>query len=505
VEETSMTMASSLQRRVVFLFATLSIVVVVGAQHSAAPASADNPTLTGDFCTFANSMFCMTVTSDGVAYGTPNRAALALKPGVYTLTVNDTTAAHDFVLRSCPGSTTPCDASNPLRTTTAITTPAQVGTVTMSLNLTAGTYRLYCSVDAHESRGMFADFEVALPVVTSSAADGSASVSYGSALSPALTVSASDPDTVGSSLTASASGLPSGLALSVTSTSDASTLPGTRTWTVSGSVSASPATYPVAVTVTDADGNTGTTTFTIVVAKAPLTVTADPKSRLFGTANPGLTATLSGFVLGQTLGSSDVTGSASCTTTAVAFSPPGDYPITCTAGSLSSTNYSFGPFVAGTLSVTSTSPCLTGTHNGPLTIAAGQAFCTEPGAQLNGPVTVSPGGAIDLAGAIVTGPVRATGATVVRICGSTVTGPLSVTGTTGLVLVGGDAATGPCAGNTISAPAGLTDNHGGVEFNDNVVGGPLTISGTTGTLPPPDTGSVHAAGNTVSGPTRITS
>jgi hypothetical protein len=37
-----------------------------------------------------------------------------------------------------------------------------------------------------------------------------------------------------------------------------------------------------------------------------------------------------------------------------------------------------------------------------------------------------------------------------------------------------------------------------------VVGGPLTISGTTGTLPPPDTGSVHAEGNTVSGPTRIT-
>jgi hypothetical protein len=66
-----------------------------------------------------------------------------------------------------------------------------------------------------------------------------------------------------------------------------------------------------------------------------------------------------------------------------------------------------------------------------------------------------------------------------------------------------DAATGPCAGNTISGPANLADNQGGVEFNDNVVNGPLTISGTTGALSPPDTGSVHAVGNTVTGPSRI--
>src|SRR5262249_17910934 len=157
----------------------------------------------------------------------------------------------------------------------------------------------------------------------------------------------------------------------------------------------SPGSYPVTVSVSDSDGNVGTTTFTIVVTKAPLTVTADHKSRLFGAGNPPLTATLSGFVLGQSLATSDVPGSASCTTTAAAFSPPGDYPITCTVGSLSSANYSFGPFVASTLSVTTTAPCLTGTR-GALTVAAGQAFCTEPGARINGAVTVEPGGAIDL-------------------------------------------------------------------------------------------------------------
>ena len=103
---------------------------------------------------------------------------------------------------------------------------------------------------------------------------------------------------------------------------------------------------------------------------------------------------------------------------------------------------------------------------------------------------------------VVTNP--ATGATVVRICGSTPSGPLTVTGSTGLVLIGGDAATGPCAGNAQSGPVDLTNNRGGVEFNGNSVSGPLTISGTTGTLPPPDTGSLHASGNTVSGPTRFT-
>ena len=74
---------------------------------------------------------------------------------------------------------------------------------------------------------------------------------------------------------------------------------------------------------------------------------------------------------------------------------------------------------------------------------------------------------------------------------------------TGLVLIGGDAATGPCAGNTITGPVTLTDNEGGVEFNGNRLNGPLRISGTTGPLPPPDTGSLHAVGNTVSGPTKI--
>src|SRR5262249_22327414 len=91
-------------------------------------------------------------------------------------------------------------------------------------------------------------------------------------------------------------------------------------------------------------------------------------------------------------------------------------------------------------------PCVTETVFGPLTVAAGQAICVAPGVQVLGPITVSPGGALNLDGAFVAGPIQARGATYVRVCGSTVAGPLDVSGSTGLVLVGGDAATAPCGG-----------------------------------------------------------
>ena len=84
---------------------------------------------------------------------------------------------------------------------------------------------------------------------------------------------------------------------------------------------------------------------------AALTVTAVDKSKDRGTANPPLTATLSGFVLGQTQATSGVTGAANCTTTATTTSGAGTYPITCTIGTLAAANYSLGPFVGGTLTV----------------------------------------------------------------------------------------------------------------------------------------------------------
>ncbi|MFT3745267.1 MAG: MBG domain-containing protein [Pyrinomonadaceae bacterium] len=90
----------------------------------------------------------------------------------------------------------------------------------------------------------------------------------------------------------------------------------------------------------------------VTVNKKALTVAADNKSRTYGTANPALTATISGFVLGQNLATSGVTGTAGLSTTATATSPAGTYPITVTLGTLQSGNYSFGTFTNGTLTVT---------------------------------------------------------------------------------------------------------------------------------------------------------
>lgn len=240
---------------------------------------------------------------------------------------------------------------------------------------------------------------------------------------------------------------------------------------------------------------------TLHIAKKPLTVTADPYSKLFGAANPPLTATITGFAFGQTLQTSGVTGQPSCTTIATTSSPAGTYPITCTQGTLAAANYSF-TFTPGTLTITATKT-ITGDQAGPLTITAGQSVLIGPGATVTGPVTVQSGGALEVEGGTITGPLRSTAATGLRFCNTTLTGPVTATRTSGLVVFGDDDGSVACAGNTINGPVSITGGTGGVEFDDNHVIGSLTITGNTGTLAPPDTGTVDATGNTVTGPTNI--
>jgi hypothetical protein len=220
---------------------------------------------------------------------------------------------------------------------------------------------------------------------------------------------------------------------------------------------------------------------------AKLAVTANDQSRLFGQANPALTYELAGFVGGET--ASVVSGSASCSTTATPSSLAGDYPITCTAGSLSAPGYVFETFVAGTLTVAYSTPCSSGPSSGPLHVGAGEAVCV--GGVHTGPVTVAPGGSLDVEGGRITGPVIANEAAVVRICGATITGPLTVGGSTGPVIVGGE----DCDSNTIVGPVRVTDNTGGVEVSGNRVIGHLRVTGNAAP--------VHAAGNTVTGPVAI--
>src|SRR5262249_18671209 len=85
------------------------------------------------------------------------------------------------------------------------------------------------------------------------------------------------------------------------------------------------------------------------ITQAALTVTANNQTRAAGQANPTLTASYSGFVGGETLATSGVTGSPALSTTSTTVA--GAYPITIALGSLSSVNYSLS-FVNGVLTVT---------------------------------------------------------------------------------------------------------------------------------------------------------
>ena len=88
----------------------------------------------------------------------------------------------------------------------------------------------------------------------------------------------------------------------------------------------------------------------LTISPASLLVTGNDATMPYGSPVPTLGSTISGFVNGQTLATSDVTGQSQCTTAATITSPVGAHPITCTAGSLASSDYTFD-FVPGTLTV----------------------------------------------------------------------------------------------------------------------------------------------------------
>ena len=142
----------------------------------------------------------------------------------------------------------------------------------------------------------------------------------------------------GQNLTYSVSGLPAGITFD----------PVTRAFSGMAAIGSS----EVVVTATD-DGTparSASSSFTLSVTKAVLTVKGDDKSRAYGSANPTLTSTLTGFVGGETLETSGVTGAAALTTTATTASTVGTYPINVSLGNLAAANYSFA-MAPGTMTV----------------------------------------------------------------------------------------------------------------------------------------------------------
>jgi hypothetical protein len=100
-------------------------------------------------------------------------------------------------------------------------------------------------------------------------------------------------------------------------------------------------------------------------------VTGNDATKTYGDANPLLSSTVSGFVNGQNLSTSGVTGTSAATTTATATTDVGTAAITAGAGSLSAGNYDFTNIVNGNLAITKAHLTVTGatsstTYNGAL-------------------------------------------------------------------------------------------------------------------------------------------
>lgn len=162
-------------------------------------------------------------------------------------------------------------------------------------------------------------------------------------------------------------------------------------------------TYAIACSGADAGSNYAIAheDGTLTVTPAPLTVTADDRTKVQGDPLPTFTATFTGFVNGDDR--DDVDGAPALSTSATASSPAGTYPITAGMGTLSSTNYTFA-FVAGTLTVTSQPPTASiATPPDGAVYFQGQAVqadyaCADPdGTVTNCTGTVPDGAAVDTA------------------------------------------------------------------------------------------------------------
>lgn len=123
------------------------------------------------------------------------------------------------------------------------------------------------------------------------------------------------------------------------------------------------------------------------ITPAPLTVTADNKSKVYGQANPPLTDTITGFVNGDT--ASVISGAADLNTVATTASGVGSYTITAGPGTLSAANYTFS-FVNGTLTV---NPDTTTTSVGATVFGLSVTFTVTVTA--NAPGSGTPTGSVD--------------------------------------------------------------------------------------------------------------
>ncbi|HEX4126751.1 MAG TPA: MBG domain-containing protein [Acidimicrobiales bacterium] len=213
----------------------------------------------------------------------------------------------------------------------------------------------------------------------------------------------------------------------------------------------------------------------VTVTPALLTVTANNQTKALGAAVPALTATITGFVDGQALATSGVTGQATCSTTATTSSPAGSYPITCSVGTLAAKNYTFS-LVAGTLTVTgSTTVC---NHVGSLVVTNGESVLIPAGCSQVGTVTVQAGGSLEAQGAKITGAVSFNSGVTLLVCSTNLTGSLTAGSAKQPLIIGNG--TSSCHGSNLTGAVSLTSNTAGVTVEQASAVGSVTMNSNSG-------------------------
>ena len=169
--------------------------------------------------------------------------------------------------------------------------------------------------------------------------------------------------------------------------------------TLSAPASLAVGTYTIDITATDSNGaSTLPVTVNATVNPAPLTITANNASMVYGQALPAFTVSYSGWVNGETAAS--LNPPPAVTTTATAASPVGSYPITAN-GALNA-NYTIA-YAPGTLTIGQAGQTLAITSTAPANAKVGGSYTvTTSGGGSTQPVVLSVSGdACSLAGSVV--------------------------------------------------------------------------------------------------------
>jgi hypothetical protein len=232
---------------------------------------------------------------------------------------------------------------------------------------------------------------------------------------------------------------------------------------------------------------------TLTVNPAPLTITAENKSKLYGATNPALTASYAGFVNGDD--ATDLDTAVALATTADATSPVGTYAISATGAT--DLNYTI-THVAGTLAVSPAPLIITaddktkvsGAPNPPLTASYAGFVNGDDAADLDTPVSLTTAATTDSpAGAY---SITASGAVDANYSITFVPGTLTVTGaaSVGIAILGVDAA-GAATVRLTSDPGRIVTLQATSNFADweDVI----TLPNITGTIDYIDVGGIGKA------------